>query len=1557
MSQLKNDLTPIALNPTLAFHWYDTEVTVPDSSLNERIFITTSTGPLSLTYVSGTLFKASQYIDVLNTAYNDSEDIDADRFYTSYLNNYQAHTLTDETLDLSVNIVAATGNNSLVSIPVDVYNNNDLVFDLQAFVDLSNNTNPSSSYDINLDTDLTYLTVANTTSNTSTITINFSYFPYVRGIEAPTVPTLYVGDTGVSMDLSINALTAGAYVNFTTDFDSNQSYLATFPYPSVYFANMIANITDLSFGTQSVNTPITIPSTDIIDTVTLKSGSWNLNMTLYDGAFTQVTQIRLIVMPEFTTPVITFTNSPYTINSNTHETATVFNVNYDYAAADKANFDVTTWARYIEFTAAIIDVSGNDIGASNDFLTLDKSVNNLPTIVETGDTSANFNVTYNGEAWNVLTDDDYYIKLSYKPVDAVTWTDVSENISVSRSYTAPLVIDNNYDGTFTAVTPIVTGSSLVFGSNVIEIHDLSDSSVTDLCMNTLTFSGTEDHEYQLRVVDTGNNIYTETVSAAFTSRYSTQLDISNNYDGTFSVLNVPTLYNSDRIAIDQTGESLVDLCMNTLTFTGVMDASYNVSIYTTDDTEYTNITSATTVSRYSTQLDISNNYDGTFSVLNLPTLYNGDVVRVDNGTVLTDLVGSTFTGCMDVTYNVSIYSTAGNEYTNLTSSDVVSRYETQLDISNNYDGTFTVLNAPGILYSGDLVKVEHEGTGFVDLCLNNMTFTGVMDASFNVSVYSTAGNEYTNLTSATTVSRYETQLDISNNYDGTFSVLNLPTLYNGDVVRVDNGTVLTDLSGSTFTGSMDVTYNVSIYSTAGNEYTNLTSSDVVSRYNGQTVSISDNHDGTFTITGPTLHGSDAIKVNSFNGLTTVVSGSLFTPSGSEIGNTFTASVYDDTTEYTNLRTSSYIEYYNSVVTYTNNFNGTYEIDSYSLASGHTIYVTDGTTPVNLGWAPNTFTVLANTSYTFYVVDNSSNKKTHTVSSTLVVNANVDLVMGLAYNGSSNLQSLANDGYGYDGVTNFTIANESTIYGSDSDTITANVTFDTPAWITNTTDYKFIVIVTENTVDTEHQVVSTVDLSNNDSSFSGSGVRSSNVFTQTSIDANALTTDININLLTGRVYASNLTVFVKVVEIDTSTVLCAAYSQFYVRPDHSAFLGQHYNNLVVLNDMNMTFDVSGGNLYDVPSLYTELDGSTKLTNIWTNLAAGANSNKLWNVGLARSNFMGLTLNTLHTLTAGSVTMELCGNHLDSSENLPVLNADSIDINYFTGTILLSYNDTYRSVVSENPNILKLIVLPRTSVTHQLSDLSSNLLSVNRQGYLTQGVINKQITSGLGATVGFTNSGITTLKLDGTDGLSLTNMLAAYVTCTWKTRTVSPDNSLFTIHLSGSNSLADSVSTTLTYNQTKYGIINYAGKDIDGTTVDTSHSIVYTSTINYTRPTKDAVGTQTASTLTLTSTDSITVNFFDDDDYTYTPEVNATNLNVESQITLDNLVFAEYVKVTDNIDLATNYSNRIYVIVENIYLADITVSGVVGGDVNVPYATRGIFARKTSTTWELLYMETA
>ena len=737
----------------------------------------------------------------------------------------------------------------------------------------------------------------------------------------------------------------------------------------------------------------------------------------------------------------------------------------------------------------------------------------------------------------------------------------------------------------------------------------------------------------------------------------------------------------------------------------------------------------------------------------------------------------------------------------------------------------------------------------------------------------------------------------------------------------------------------------------------MTSSDVVSRYNGQTVSISDNHDGTFTITGPTLHGSDAIKVNSFNGLTTVVSGSLFTPSGSEIGNTFTASVYDDTTEYTNLRTSSYIEYYNSVVTYTNNFNGTYEIDSYSLASGHTIYVTDGTTPVNLGWAPNTFTVLANTSYTFYVVDNSSNKKTHTVSSTLVVNANVDLVMGLAYNGSSNLQSLANDGYGYDGVTNFTIANESTIYGSDSDTITANVTFDTPAWITNTTDYKFIVIVTENTVDTEHQVVSTVDLSNNDSSFSGSGVRSSNVFTQTSIDANALTTDININLLTGRVYASNLTVFVKVVEIDTSTVLCAAYSQFYVRPDHSAFLGQHYNNLVVLNDMNMTFDVSGGNLYDVPSLYTELDGSTKLTNIWTNLAAGANSNKLWNVGLARSNFMGLTLNTLHTLTAGSVTMELCGNHLDSSENLPVLNADSIDINYFTGTILLSYNDTYRSVVSENPNILKLIVLPRTSVTHQLSDLSSNLLSVNRQGYLTQGVINKQITSGLGATVGFTNSGITTLKLDGTDGLSLTNMLAAYVTCTWKTRTVSPDNSLFTIHLSGSNSLADSVSTTLTYNQTKYGIINYAGKDIDGTTVDTSHSIVYTSTINYTRPTKDAVGTQTASTLTLTSTDSITVNFFDDDDYTYTPEVNATNLNVESQITLDNLVFAEYVKVTDNIDLATNYSNRIYVIVENIYLADITVSGVVGGDVNVPYATRGIFARKTSTTWELLYMETA
>ena len=190
MTELVNNLLAIPITDvSLTFVWYDNG---NDSvELNERIFIVDSSGPVTLIQHSGSIYKAVDHINLLDITYNDSEDIDADRFYSSYKTHYQTETLTLAEDDLSMNIII-TSSSGITTIE-NSFENNDLYFDLSAFIGITDDSVRTEQFDIALDTNLTYLTPANT-SNTSTMSITFTR----AGVSVPNIPILYVGATSAS---------------------------------------------------------------------------------------------------------------------------------------------------------------------------------------------------------------------------------------------------------------------------------------------------------------------------------------------------------------------------------------------------------------------------------------------------------------------------------------------------------------------------------------------------------------------------------------------------------------------------------------------------------------------------------------------------------------------------------------------------------------------------------------------------------------------------------------------------------------------------------------------------------------------------------------------------------------------------------------------------------------------------------------------------------------------------------------------------------------------------------------------------------------------------------------------------------------------------------------------------------------------------------------------------------------------------------------------------------------------------------------------------------------
>jgi hypothetical protein len=1069
MSQLQDDLTATPITDvSLSFFWYDNGTDVIDASLNERIFLVTPDGAVTLTHDSGSFFKATAHLNLLDSLYNDNENIDSDRFYTSYKNNYQAHTLTDATNDLSMNIDICT-NNNLLTIG-DSFENNDLIFDLSLFAlgDISDVV--TETYDVRLSTSLEYLTVADT-SESSLLNVVFTR----AGISTPVVPTIYVGEQDINLPLTVKALTTDALISFTTDFSQNEVYKTTFPRPSVYFANMMDDTSGFNFGTHDVSVNMVVPETS-----GLKSGSWNSIMTFsdmvstdasgnpYPASFVQNQAVRVIVMPQFSHPVIDISDNVGSIDvlteisSDNHATAHTNTISLSYAAADICDNDILVWGKYLEVTADIVDVSGDEVTVTTDtsgFLTLDTSVNNFNVIDASGETIT-FTVTYNGHAYNIIDDSDYSVRIRWRPQGGNSWSSQIINNTITRSYTEQLQISNNYNATYTIDT------YTIYGTDKIVVFDISDNTAQDLDIDTFTFTGSDSHDYYAYVTDISDNEYIDTRSdILFVYQYDESLNMINKFDGTYSINNIPNLSNGDLIKIqNSTDDTLLEYDSSNNEFTPPsLDISYSTIIYTIDDISYSNTTSNVIVKYYDEQLDISNNYDGTYSVANLPTLYNNDVIKINNLTdvSLYDLSDNNiFTPDVDSSYNVSIYSSGNDEYTNITSSVIIERYSEQLDISNNYDGTYSVANVP-TLYNDDVIKLRNlTDLSVTDICNNEFEISDI-DASYNVSIYR-GDNEYTNITSVEIKKHYDTSLNITNNYDGTYSVANVPDLFNGDVIKIQdlsNSTLtLLNLETKKFTPIVDISYNVSIYNSEDGPFTNITS-NIITEYYSEQLDISNNLDGTYSVANvPTLYNDDVIKYHNLEtGIRTEISNNEFT--ASDIDASYNVSIYRGDNEYTNITSDNIVEHYDTSLNITNNYDGTFTVTNIpSLYNGDTIKYQDlsNNTLFDLSMNTYTFTPTVDISYNVSVFRNDDIPYGHTTSN-IITKYYEDIKITIANNyGGTYTVTNPHTAYGthkikyYDGETIYDLCMNTLIFDPTID-LSYNVSvYDGNEAYTNTT---------------------------------------------------------------------------------------------------------------------------------------------------------------------------------------------------------------------------------------------------------------------------------------------------------------------------------------------------------------------------------------------------------------------------------------------------------------------------------------------------------------------------
>ena len=1147
------------------------------------------------------------------------------------------------------------------------------------------------------------------------------------------------------------------------------------------------------------------------------------------------------------------------------------------------------------------------------------------------DLSGNYELTY------LLVDDYYNI---YLISNGNEYTNIT-SAAFAKFYDSKLDISNNYDGTYT-INNIPTLES---GHNIM----LDDGSTPTVIASPYTFIATVDVSYNAYVNDV--TPYENTRSTDIMLKYDTDITTTNNYDGTYTVTDI-SLYGSDVFRIHRLdNDTIIDFVDNTLTFTPIIDVSYNVSVYDGNN-KYTNVTSTNIVEYYDTKLVVTNNYDGTFTLSNPPDLHGSDKLMLRNLDVSdvvipdVDITDNYTLTALDVNDNYDVYLLSNtNEYANLTSEPFVRFYDSRLTIVNNYEGSYDISSVP-IIDISDNIRVYDTSLSLI------ATFTSVstsynfipnVNTTFYAALYSPTDNEYSNTTSASETKYYNDRLIVNNNHDGTFTLSNPPILNGSDKLMLHNTTTTTpdiDLSGNyelTYL-LVDDYYNIYLISN-GSKYTNITSAAFAKFYDSR-LDISNNYDGTYTVIGDLdLEVGDTITLQG-GGTTEVLSiPYTFTPL---VDISYT--VYIGCTEpYENTRSESIMEHYDSVLTWTNHYDGTYSLDNYIVESIDEIeLVTTSGTSIIL---PNhILTMLPNdTVYAHVKHISTSSSYTHTRSIPFSSNHTTVLTTDISENGTSFAIGLVNDGYAYSySLDNHVFANDDNMvikYSTDADSFEVESTIDSPIWGDDISNNAFVrIVVSENSIDTNDFNLTSVSSTN--TNFTSTVLNSYRYFTQTlTYAAFSVLPKVTITFKSSRDKRSNVTTYIEY--IHDGIIIAANYGTHYIRPNVGQYLGNHVNNFIVNNELSLSMVGGAGNTTLV-SAYIGGLGDISL-NTYINMATTKNST--FNINAAKALFVSGPDD--HSVYNNSMTIDISHGNGQSV----TLSNGIINLGFFTGSIDILYYDIFNNIVSESPNTLRLIVLPRADITYSITDISLNHLSLGGNGYLTQGVFNTQRDDNNNPVL-FNTTNLVGLVSSNIDSIvDLSNIYSRYTRLTWQSRSVDISNNLFSIYL-GTNTLPDNVLNTIEYGTDRYDIIEFAGIDINNVTG--IHYIDFVGTVVYTRE----KGIASISNVSLTDNADFTLSFIDDDDLIYDGVINTNTLNIADSTTLNNVMVTKYITTSSNVNLYTNAPSYVYVIIENSKLSSIQVqiNSSIVNNIILPFATRGVFLRSGAQTWTHLYSET-
>ena len=401
--------------------------------LNKRVIVSNDSGVLSLNKQGET-----DDVYVLPKAYNLVDDLfqnsEGEDYYQEYVANYQLQTNTSDMYDISLSTVSLRSSSGLVTLDTVNRTNNNLTVNLESL--LSRNCVVTESVNVHMGTSFDFLCDANVLDVSNNLTVKLHSF----GVDTSDV-TLAMGTVLPTVSLYVNSLSNNSTVYFESDSSENRVGSNAFPKPSLALSKLLGTTMNVRAGRQLVNIPVTLPKPECF-----KSGCWHWYVYVVDkktGYVSTKKKLKVTILSPFSQPLVSVSN--FNFASDISGTR---NFNVKYALNDVTNVDISSQGGKLGVTADVVTYANNVYTVfNNNWLAVNAGSENMSTLLSS-DASANFVLSYDQHQY-IIENLQYYVRITY------TSTGFSNGyvylpINVSGiTHTTRVVVDNNYNGTFT----------------------------------------------------------------------------------------------------------------------------------------------------------------------------------------------------------------------------------------------------------------------------------------------------------------------------------------------------------------------------------------------------------------------------------------------------------------------------------------------------------------------------------------------------------------------------------------------------------------------------------------------------------------------------------------------------------------------------------------------------------------------------------------------------------------------------------------------------------------------------------------------------------------------------------------------------------------------------------------------------------------------------------------------------------------------------------------------------------------------------------------------------